>query len=143
LVLECGDKGSVLVYNAAFEKTRMKELAQRFPRLRQALLVIIERVVDLLPVAEAHYYHPAQQGSWSIKKVLPAMAPELSYGELDGVQDGGGAMEAYLEAIHQDTQAERRELLRKQLLAYCGLDTWAMVRIWQVLTGAGPSASQV
>ena len=134
LVRECGDTGTVLVYNAAFEKTRIRELAQRYPRLRSALLGIVERVVDLLPVVKDHYYHPSQQGSWSIKKVLPAMVPWLSYEDLDGVQDGGGAMEAYLEAIHQDTDAQQRAALRKQLLTYCGLDTWAMVRIWQILS---------
>lgn len=143
LVRDCAGTGSVLVYNAAFEKTRMKELAQRFPRLRQGLLGIVERVVDLLPVVEAHYYHPAQQGSWSIKKVLPAMVPDLSYQALDGVQDGGGAMEAYLEAIHPQTQPARRNDLQKQLLAYCGLDTWAMVRIWQELAAGGPGSLQV
>ena len=56
---------------------------------------IIARLVDLRPIAESHYYHPSQEGSWSIKAVLPAVASDLDYAKLDGVQDGGMAMAAY------------------------------------------------
>ena len=90
--------------------------------------------VDLLPIARERYYHPSQQGSWSIKKVLPAVVPELRYDALDGVQDGGLAMEAFLEAIHPDTNPERKNQIEQQLLAYCKLDTYAMVRLWQVFS---------
>ena len=123
------------VYNASFETSRMSELATRYPHLSAALRAIIERVVDLLPIARERYYHPSQQGSWSIKRVLPAVVPELRYDALDGVQDGGGAMEAFLEAIHPDTPAERKNQIEQQLLAYCKLDTYAMVRLWQVFAG--------
>ena len=135
LVAVCGDSGPVYVYSAAFETSRMSELATRYPHLKAALQAIIERAVDLLPIARERYYHPSQQGSWSIKKVLPAVVPELRYDALDGVQDGGGAMEAFLEAIHPNTQAERKNQIEKQLLAYCKLDTYAMVRLWQVFAG--------
>jgi len=136
LIASCGARGPVFVYNAAFEKTRIKELAVRFPKINSALLAINERVVDLLPVAEQHYYHPSQQGSWSIKKVLPAIAPDLRYEALDGVQNGGMAMTAYMEAISPKTSSARREKIRQQLLDYCGLDTFAMVRLWRFFTGA-------
>lgn len=135
LIAVCGEAGPVYVYNAAFETSRMSELAARYPHLSAALLAINERVVDLLPIARERYYHPSQQGSWSIKKVLPAVVPELRYDDLDGVQDGGGAMEAFLEAIHPDTQAGRKSQIEQQLLAYCKLDTYAMVRLWQVFAG--------
>lgn len=92
------------------------------------------RIVDLLPIARERYYHPSQQGSWSIKAVLPAVVPELNYQDLDGVQDGGMAMEAFLEALHPQTTFERKQLIRDQLLAYCKLDTYAMVRLWQVFS---------
>jgi hypothetical protein len=59
----------------------------------------------------------------------------LAYDTLDGVQDGGMAMDAFLEAIHPDTSTERKAQIRVQLLAYCKLDTYAMVRLWQVLAG--------
>lgn len=135
LIAACGVSGPVYVYNAGFETARMSELAARYPQFGAALLAINARVVDLLPIARERYYHPSQQGSWSIKKVLPAVVPELRYDALDGVQDGGMAMDAFLEAIHPDTLIERKEQIRKQLLAYCKLDTYAMVRLWQVFAG--------
>jgi predicted RecB family nuclease len=135
LVRACGSAGAIFVYNSGFETARMKELGARYPHLRQALQQICARVVDLLPVVRSHYYHPMQEGSWSIKKVLPAMVPALRYDQLEGVQDGGAAMEAYLEAIHPDTTPERKTVIEQQLQAYCGLDTYAMVRMWQVLSG--------
>ncbi|MHB1144983.1 MAG: DUF2779 domain-containing protein [Thiobacillus sp.] len=135
LIDVCGSHGPVFVYNAGFEKARISELAERFPHLGAALLAINERVVDLLPIARVRYYHPSQQGSWSIKKVLPAVVPELRYDDLDGVQDGGMAMDAFLEGIHPDTGAARKAEIEQQLLAYCRLDTYAMVRLWQVFSG--------
>lgn len=84
LIKACGQRGPVFVYNAAFETRRIKELAQRFPDLSADLLAINERIIDLLPVARARYYHPSQQGSWSIKQVLPALVPNLSYDRLGG-----------------------------------------------------------
>jgi hypothetical protein len=135
LIKACGSDGPVFVYNAKFEITRMRELGVRLPRRRAALARLIDRVVDLLPIVEAHYYHPSQQGSWSIKNVLPAMVPDLSYDQLEGVQNGGGAMDAYLEATSPTTGAERKREIERQLLEYCALDTYAMVRLWQVLAG--------
>jgi hypothetical protein len=135
LIAACGEQGPVYVYNAGFETARIRELAARYPESSEPLLAINTRVVDLLPIARARYYHPSQHGSWSIKKVLPAAVPELRYDALDGVQDGGMAMEAFLEAIHPDTRAERKAEIEQQLLAYCQLDTYAMVRLWQVFAG--------
>lgn len=135
LVAACGSDGPVYVYNAAFETTRIRELAARYPYLSESLIAINERVVDLLPIARDRYYHPSQEGSWSIKKVLPAVVPELRYDALDGVQDGGLAMEAFLEAIHPETSKGRKTQLAQQLLTYCKLDTYAMVRLWQVFAG--------
>ena len=134
LLAACGERGPIFVYNAAFETTRLRELAERHPHLSQALLALNDRVVDLLPIARQHYYHPSQQGSWSIKALLPALCPELRYDALDGVQDGGAAQQAYLEAIAEGTSAARKEALERQLLAYCHLDTWAMVRLWAAFT---------
>ncbi len=135
LIALCGTSGPVFVYNAGFETARIRELGDRFPKLKKSLLAINDRVVDLLRVAEQHYYHPSQQGSWSIKKVLPAIAPELNYADLEGVQDGGMAMEAFLEAIASDTATSRKTQIEQQLLKYCGLDTYAMVRLWQFFSG--------
>lgn len=135
LIAMCSNSWSVFVYNAGFEGARIKELAERFADLATDLLAIKERLVDLHPIAKANYYHPSQQGSWSIKAVLPAVAPDLSYEALEGVQNGGMAMDAYMEAIHPNTSPTRKAQIEQQLLAYCGLDTFAMVRLWQFLAG--------
>ena len=142
LVAECGNAGSIYVYNAGFEKTRIAELSDRFPDLSTALLAINARVVDLYPITKKYYYHPIQEGSWSIKYVTPAIAPDLAYDALEGVKDGGMAMEAFQEAIASSTSAERRAEIERQLLAYCSLDTLAMVRLWQLFTGRDPAARQ-
>lgn len=137
LISICAEPGPIFAYNAGFERSRIRDLAERLPHLRTDLLSINERIVDLLPVAREHYYHPSQHGSWSIKAVLPAMFPNdpaLSYQALDGVQDGGGAQTAYLEAIHPKTPPGRKAQLQQQLLAYCKLDTLAMVKLWAEFT---------
>lgn len=134
LVNTCGASGPVFVYNAGFETARINELAERFADLAPALLAINARVVDLLPIARNRYYHPDQQGSWSIKKVLPTLA-QLDYSQLDGVKDGGLAQEAYLRAIDPACGEEDKAQIRRQLLAYCKLDTLAMVAIWEKFSG--------
>jgi hypothetical protein len=99
--------------------------------------------VDLLPIARAHYYHPSQQGSWSIKALLPAMVPGLSYDQLGDVQDGGGAQAAYAEAAFpamivrevSDLPLRAKVQIEQQLRAYCRLDTFAMVKVWATLAG--------
>jgi hypothetical protein len=135
LIATCGQTGPVFVYNAPFESTRIGYLAERFPELAPQLLAINDRIVDLLPVARSRYYHPSQQGSWSIKAVLPAAVPKLRYEDLGGVQDGGAAMDAFTEAIGPDTSPERKSEIESQLRAYCQLDTLAMVHLWQLFSG--------
>jgi hypothetical protein len=142
LVNQCGKQGPVYVYFAGFEKTRIKELAAKFPKLKQSLLAINDRVVDLLPIAQERYYNPSQHGSWSIKKVLPAIAPDLNYSELDGVQDGGMAMDAFSEAIDKETSSERKQEIEYQLKKYCELDTFAMVRLWEFFSGKKTKTQQ-
>jgi hypothetical protein len=137
LIEACGaSDSSIFVYNATFEKSRISELAEKFPAHASSLRQIHDRIVDLLPIARNRYYHPAQEGSWSIKKLLPALVPELQYSDLEGVQDGNMAIAAYLEAISPETGDERKQEIRQQLLRYCQLDTYSMVRIWQSFTGS-------
>ncbi|AER57026.1 hypothetical protein DSC_11910 [Pseudoxanthomonas spadix BD-a59] len=119
---------SIIVYNQAFEATRLRELAEMFPQHADALNAIVARMVDLLPLYRKHYYHRDQRGSWSIKSVLPTVASELDYAQLD-VAGGEDAQMAYLRAIDPATDALERERLREGLLAYCHRDTWAMVRL--------------
>jgi hypothetical protein len=128
LITLVGQAGPVVVYNAAFERTRLRELAASFSDLAPALNNIIGRIFDLLPVARQNYYHPDMRGSWSIKAVLPTIAPELAYDGLE-VGNGGMAQEAFAEIMLTDTTPERRDQLRNALLIYCERDTLAMVRI--------------
>ncbi len=143
LVNLCGTLGPVFAYSAGFECRVMRELAARFSEYAAALESIIKRVVDLLPIARNRYYHPSQHGSWSLKAVLPAAIPELSYSQLEGVQDGGMAVTAFMEAIDPATSTERKEELRKKLATYCELDTLAMMRLWQAFSGGDSLQPQI
>ncbi len=124
-----GWRGPVLVYNAAFERGRLLELAEAYPKHGKEIASIIDRLVDLLPLARKHYYHPDLRGSWSLKAVTPTIDPDLAYKNLEEVADGGMAQGAFLELIASDTLAERRAALRAALITYCGRDTFALVRL--------------
>ncbi len=132
VIAATGRHGPVLVYSS-YEKRILKALAERFPDLEKPLLAITERLVDLLPITKQNYYHPAMQGNWSIKSVLPTIAPELDYENLDEIRDGGAASTAYLELIAEGTVAERRQTLRDTLLKYCERDTLAMIEVARFL----------
>jgi hypothetical protein len=124
------DQGCILVYFATYEKGRLEELGKRHPAYAVAMAGLVERLVDLLPIVKEFYYHPVMEGSFSIKKVLKAMAPRLDYGNLDEVQEGVGAQVAYLEAAFGQGIAQSRKLdLARKLTLYCEQDTWAMVVI--------------
>lgn len=129
LVRAVGRAGPVFVYKQSFEKGVISALADRFPDLAVKLNKILPRVVDLLPATRKHYYHPDMKGSWSLKAVLPTIAPELSYENLEEVADGGDAQSAYLEAINADADTGRKRVLENALRAYCFRDTQAMVRL--------------
>lgn len=135
LVANCGDSGPVFVYNAGFERRVMRQVAERFPEHATGLEGIIDRLVDLLPIARNRYYHPDQHGSWSIKAVLPCLVPDLSYDELEGIANGEMASTGFREAIDKSTDPERKREIEEQLLTYCHLDTLAMVRMWEEFRG--------
>ena len=131
----------VLVYNEDFEKTRLKEMAEAFPDLAEHLLAIRNNIIDLLqPFRDGYYYVPAMEGSFSIKKVLPALFPNdptLDYHNLPGtVHNGGEAMDIFPKM--RDMGGQELEDARHSLLVYCQLDTWSMVvilrKLYQVST---------
>ena len=128
LVAALGTAGPILVYSH-YERRVLKELAERYADLAAPLEALAARIVDLLAPTRQHYYHPAMQGSWSIKAVLPTVAPDLSYETLGEVRDGLGAQTAYFEAIAPGTPEPRRATLRRALLDYCRQDTLALVRL--------------
>lgn len=122
----------ILVYNKAFENRIIKELADFYPEKKGQLLAIIERVVDLMDVFKnKYYYNKKMNGSHSIKWVLPAMVPDLSYKDL-AIGNGGAAMNAFTE-LQYENDPVLVEKTRKALLEYCCLDTFAMVKIFEQL----------
>jgi hypothetical protein len=121
-------EGPVLMYTS-YERTVIQGLAQMFPDLAESLQAIDARLVDLFPVTRDNFYHPDMLGSWSIKAVLPVIAPEMDYALLEGINEGTAASQAYLEAVAPQTTAERKDEIRRNLLRYCKHDTEAMVRL--------------
>jgi len=127
LLQDLPDKGTIVVYSS-FEKTRLRDLAMWFPEFQKNIQRIIDRLVDLSsPFKSRFYYCWQMQGAYSIKEVLPALVPELSYTALD-IRDGGMAMRAYLD-MQDMNDKEDIETTRKALLEYCKLDTFAMAAI--------------
>jgi len=128
--------GSIIAFNQSFEITQIKNLAMLCPDMAKDLLALNERFVDLAyPFQYKHYYHPKFNGRYSIKVVLPTLFPndpELDYKKLGSVQNGGDAMDTFANLYLLKDQSQRDEI-RKDLLAYCRLDTLAMVRIWEKL----------
>lgn len=127
VLAELPGTGAVIAWNAPFERSCLLQLASVVPEYAEALRSLAARLVDLLPIARRHYYHRDMRGSWSIKAVLPTLAPELDYASLEGARSGAEAQDAYLEAIDPATLPERREVLQRGLLDYCARDTLAMV----------------
>lgn len=140
LIKTLGEAGPIFTYTK-FENDVIRGLAQMYPDLAPPLERLTSRLFDLHPVVRDHYYHPDMLGSWSIKAVLPAIAPDLSYTELEEVQDGMAAGQAYLEILNPLTDKARRVKLTRSLLEYCKLDTLAMVRIAYKLMGTGSKSS--
>lgn len=120
----------VLAYNASFEKGVIRNLAITYPELSEYLLNIEKNIKDLmLPFQNKDYYHYKMQGSYSIKKVLPALIPDMekAYKDLELIRNGNEAMQSFelMQNMDQNTQVK----YRKALLEYCKLDTLAMVKI--------------
>jgi len=127
-----GPKGSILVYYAAFEKSRLKELAGAFPEYQEWVDSINERIIDLnVPFRDFSYYHPKQLGSASLKQVLPVLT-HLSYKDLE-IGEGTTASLKFMEAAFGNVSDEERQKIRTDLLDYCGRDTVGMIEILKKL----------
>ena len=130
--LDFGKTGSIVAYNATFEISRLKELALAFPEDQTFIEDIIGRFVDLLiPFRNGWHYHPEMGGSASIKAVLPAIAPEFNYKDLE-ISNGGDASNTFLSMINQKFIGDEVKI-RESLKKYCERDTLGMVIIWQEL----------
>ncbi len=135
LLATLGTVGPILVYTD-YERRVLGSLASRLPNLAGPLNAAIARLVDLHPPTKQHYDHAALNGSWSLKAVLPTVAPDLDYAKLREVQDGLAAQRAYIEATAPNTSAPRRDSLRRALLDYCRQDTLALVRLVEFFSRA-------
>ena len=131
LIQQLGDRGSILVYSS-FEQTRIKGLRDSFPDLAGRLDAILARLKDLLAVVKDNVYHPEFHGSFSIKTVLPALVPSLSYEGLD-VRNGDMAIARFARMARGEITGNDVEVTRRQLLEYCAMDTLAMVSLHEVL----------
>jgi len=125
-------KGDVLVYNKSFEVTRLREIARDFPEYGDEIEKLVSRIRDLMiPFQKKYYYAPEMKGSYSIKAVLPALVPDLSYDKIE-INEGGLASIAY-ESLQTETDLMFIAEIKQQLLEYCKLDTLAMVKILEKL----------
>lgn len=122
----------ILAYNMGFEKSVINTLAEQYPKLSSHLLNIRDNIKDLMiPFKDRYYYTKAMKGKYSIKYVLPALFPDdpsLNYHSLEQIHNGGEAMAAF--ANMHKLSKQQQQSLRKNLLKYCELDTYAMVKIF-------------
>jgi len=133
LMADLPRRGSVLVWYQGFEKTRNAEMAEMVPEHAAFFDALNARVVDLMePFKHGWVIDKDFGGSNSIKKVLPVLVPDLSYDQLD-IQEGETASRLWKQVVIDGQHAETAAKIFRELDRYCALDTWAMVRIYQVL----------
>jgi hypothetical protein len=129
-------RGSILTYNQSFEQGVLEDLARTFPEYADWIGEVVCRLSDLIiPFRNFHYYHPAQEGSASIKHVLPALVGQ-SYAGMN-IADGEAASRAYLDMTYGNLAQAQKAQIRADLEKYCGLDTEAMVLIVKKLDQIG------
>jgi hypothetical protein len=127
-LLEATQNAERIVMYSSFERTRIRELAEWVPHLAADLTALQGKLIDLLPVIQQHVYHPRFAGSFSIKQVLNPMVPDLTYDDL-AIVDGMVASVEIARLLFVAHKVRDRDQLRRDLLAYCERDTWAMVRL--------------
>lgn len=137
LIEQTKGTGDILVYNETFERKRLEEIARDFPEYTNDIESMLVRLKDLMiPFKDKHYYKPEMRGSYSIKEVLPALVPELKYDSL-AINNGDLASITFMKIVNKEYSESEVEKLRRDLLEYCKLDTFAMVKILEVLYGVG------
>jgi hypothetical protein len=123
-----GDSGSIITYNKGFEEGCLRDMAAAFPEYSNWVAQVCARLVDLLsPFSNFHYYHPAQKGSASLKRVLPAITGR-GYEDLD-ISDGQVASFSFLAAHYGEMSEVDRVKIMDDLEKYCGRDTEGMIWI--------------
>ncbi len=127
-MLEATRKAERIVMYSSFERSRINELADQVPAFADDLKALAAKLVDLLPIVRNHVYHPDFKGSFSLKYVLTPLVPDLTYNDL-AIVDGQVASVEIARLLFVAHLVEDRDQLRRDLLAYCERDTWAMVRL--------------
>ncbi len=117
---------------SSFESQRLSDLAVWLPEHAEGINAIQARLFDLLPVVREHVYHPAFAGSYSIKSVLPALVPEMTYEGME-VANGQDAGLAWESLVRGSVNPGERDRIRKALLDYCGQDTLALILLLKQL----------
>ncbi len=135
LLEKAGEEGSILVWNKGFEMGKNKEMAERYPSCREGLLRLNERVYDLMEIfSKGLYVDPGFKGSASLKAVLPVFIPEYKNAYEDLTISGGTqTMLTWGDIFNGNIPEEQIPQVKRDMLAYCELDTLAMVRIWEKL----------
>jgi hypothetical protein len=125
-------EGTILVFDALMERNVLNGLKKDFPEFSADIDNRLSRLIDLMiPFQDKSYYHPAMKNSFSIKNLLPALAPELSYNDLK-ISSGSIAMITF-EKLASETDMFKILEIREQLLEYCKMDTLAMVKVFETL----------
>lgn len=134
LLNACGEHGAIIAYHSAFEGDRIKELAEYSPNHADALLALLPRLVDPLPLIREHLYDPAFHGRFGLKSVAPALLGESE--SYDGmlVANGGEAQRAFEKLISPSTPATEKNQLKTAMLDYCNKDTAIMIPLLNALT---------
>ncbi len=133
LVDQIGSEGSVVVWNQTFEAGRNRDLARHCPVYAEQLLAINERLFDLMLIfRDGHYIHPDFNGSASLKAVLPVLCPDLGYNDMT-IPDGESAMLTWYRLHNGTIPSEERQKTLEAMKAYCKMDTYGMVAIWEKL----------
>jgi len=131
---QIGESGSVITWNMSFEKSCNTLIGSLLPEYADFYEKLNDRIVDLMiPFSNGWYAHKDFRGSASIKNVLPVLVPELSYKVL-GIQEGGAAQRLWMEAVLDGKRDGEKDKILDDLVEYCGLDTLAMVKIWEHLS---------
>lgn len=123
--------GNIVVYHQGFESSRLDDLARWLPNYKSDIAAIKGKMWDLLVAVRRYVYHPAFAGSFSLKSVLPAFLPKMTYATLE-VAEGTAAGLAWARLIDPETPSDEKSRLSKALLAYCEQDTLALTKLLEV-----------
>lgn len=132
------EQGTIIVWNKAFEQNCNREMGRIYPEYSEIMSKANKRVLDLGEVFSKQMYVDYRfKGSWSLKNILPVMAPELSYKELE-IGNGTKAMQEWKRLVYEKVHPKEKETIIDNLLKYCALDTYAMIKIMESLKSLKP-----